>query len=109
MDKVQQSVLCSPVTIVMGYVSDYPVTSLSLCPPASYLLQVNNTDFECYWCKKPSNSSGPKCRHFDFDVAIPVSGTDCPDAKYNVGTCESKFITLLQFLYSLLSMTCAYT
>ena len=57
-------------------------------------LQLNASDFnlDCYWCDKPSNRSDFKCRHFDFDTALPISGVGCPSAKYNVGTCDCELV-----------------
>ena len=52
----------------------------------------NGTDsvVDCYWCSKPTNSSGPKCRHFSFNSAIPVDGVECENLMYNVASCRSK-------------------
>ena len=49
---------------------------------------------KCYWC----GATGA-CRLFDFGTAIPVSGVDCPNIRYNVGTCSCKSLESLFDMY----------
>ena len=40
----------------------------------------------CYWCA--ANNVSMRCRHFNFNTAIPISGQiPCPELRYNFGTC----------------------
>lgn len=59
--------------------------------------KVNETglSFDCYWCSKPTNSSGPKCRHFTFNSAIPVEGVECKNLQLNVATCRLNVLVII--------------
>ncbi|CAI8033101.1 hypothetical protein GBAR_LOCUS18677, partial [Geodia barretti] len=48
----------------------------------------SSINLECYWCDKPSNRSGPKCRHYTFNSAIPVDGIECEDLMYKYASCR---------------------
>ena len=77
----------------------------------------SSINLECYWCDKPSTRSGPKCRHYTFNSAIPVDGIECEDLMYKYASCRCKlcrlvtlqctltFPTHLPFIYFLLPLT----
>ena len=77
--------LCSHVCI------DWHFYVVCVCVCVCVFVQSNKSvDFRCYWC-----ASTKRCNDFTFSTAIPISGIDCPNIRYNVATCNSEFSWLV--------------
>ena len=71
--------------------NSYNVPLSWYCDTSALVLSAQPSDrnIDCYWCDSPSGNNS-KCRHFDFDHDLPVSGIDCSNAEYYVRTCKCK-------------------